>query len=97
MSQKKYTLPNTGKSHSTIKSPRVKKVYKCINCNRHFNPNKNEKCYFHNKAPMCDGLRTNNAYDRVIYPCCGKVQIGYDPILEKTQGCIVNDSHFLSN
>lgn len=97
MSQKKCTLPNTGKYQSAINSPNVKKIYKCINCHRHFDPKKNEKCYFHDKIPICDGLRTNNAYDRIVYPCCGKVQKGYDPILEKTQGCIVNDSHFLSS
>jgi hypothetical protein len=73
-------------------SPKVKTQVKCKNCKKFFNPKKNSECRYHPEIPST-GLRVRNAYDEVHYPCCGKKDLGFNPVYEKADGCIVNEFH----
>ena len=86
-------LPTTGVTKSGPDSPNVVIKPKCKNCLKYFDPEQNEKCWFHSGKAVTDGLRVYNQYDEVKYSCCGAIQQGYNPIYKEAQGCQYNDKH----
>jgi len=74
-------------------SPKISTKIKCINCSKYMEPDDTSKCQYHSGKLRTDGLRTSNSYDESVYECCGKVRIGFNPILEEPAGCVVAPSH----
>ena len=66
---------------------------KCKNCSKYFEADDDSSCYFHPGKLVSDGLRTSNFYDELRYECCGKIQKGFNPILEEPKGCKMNKKH----
>ena len=69
------------------------KVLMCKNCSKYFEADDDSSCYFHPGKLVSDGLRTSNFYDELRYECCGKIQKGFNPILEEPKGCKMNKKH----
>ena len=96
--QPKPVLPSTSIMNPTSNSPVIEDKYKCKNCLKFFDPTKEEKCYYHSGTAIMTGSRVRNCYDEVKYDCCGKIQLGFNPVLKEATGCKTHDNHeLLSN
>jgi hypothetical protein len=94
----RFVLPTINAIDKISTSPNIKTRYKCKNCSKYFNPEKNEKCYYHPGEQTTSGLRTNNYYDEIRFTCCEGVQIGFNPVVKESKGCKMKDYHeLLSN
>jgi len=89
--KKNIVVPIIKKSDTP--SPKISNKIKCKNCRKYYDPDNNNKCRFHPGELKNDGLRTNNAYDKSVYNCCGAVIIGFQPVLKDVPGCVTSLSH----
>ena len=87
-------LPSTGinKIEGTP-DYKISNKTKCKNCCKYFDENNNSECVYHPRNPKTEGLRIYNEYDEIIHPCCGRLQIGFEPNLIPAPGCIKKEKH----
>ena len=88
----KVQLPSISNNKINTPSPKVKTMVQCKNCKKLFDPKNNSECRYHPQIPQT-GLRVRNAYDEIFYPCCNKKELGFNPVYEKVEGCIVKEYH----
>ena len=88
----KVQLPTITNNNINTPSPKVKTMVQCKNCKKLFDPKNNSKCRYHPQIPQT-GLRVRNAYDEIYYPCCNKKELGFNPVYERVEGCIMKDYH----